>query len=153
LVGDEPEPGVEVRPARPGEYLNRAVADLILEAYPQRGHAAARDTFARWTTDERYRPDGLLLTGDGTGLSGAALVYAQPYGEAGEPPEAYIADLVVPPRLDDSTAGAVRAALVTAATKAGASLGAAVVRTVARCPHVCDALAAGGLRQVDLARY
>lgn len=157
-AADEAPPAeVPVRPALPGEYLNRAVADLISHAYPQRGHADARDTFARWTADERYRPDGLLLTGDDRGLSGAALVYPQAddglADTTDEPSEAFIADLVVHPRLDGATAAVVRSALAGAATRAGASFGAAIARTVARCPYACDALTAVGFRRVDQVRY
>ncbi|GAA1764538.1 GNAT family N-acetyltransferase [Luedemannella helvata] len=154
-VAEEPPApsGVQVRAARPGEYLNRAVADLILSAYPHCGHADARDMFVRWTTDERYRPDGLLLAGDERGLSGAALVYPQSDEDVSGPPEAVIADLVVHPHLDSATASAVRAALAAAAARVSASFGAVVARTVAPCPFVCDALASVGFRQVDQVRY
>ncbi|GAA1822671.1 hypothetical protein GCM10009682_48790 [Luedemannella flava] len=153
-VVDQPPPSdVPVRPAQPGEYLNQAVADLVAHAYPRCGHADARDTFTRWTTDERYRPDGLLLTGDEHGLSGAALVYPQSDEDAPGPAEAVIADLIVDPRLDGATAAAVGAALAGAAVRAGASFGAAVARTVARCPHAGAALASVGFRRVDQVRY
>jgi hypothetical protein len=154
VVDGEPDAaGVAVRPAKSGEYLNRAVADLILQAYPQYGHAAARDTFARWTSDERYRPDGLLLTGDESGLSGATLVYPQTDEYADGPAEAFIADLVVHPRLDATTASAVGGALAAAAARASASFGAAVARTVVRCPSACAALVKTGFRRVDEVRY
>jgi GNAT superfamily N-acetyltransferase len=76
---------VSVRTIRSGDYVAPQLAALAAVNHPELGMAAARDTFARWTADARYRPDGLLLAEAGDRLIGAAMVYAtRPL--AAEPP-------------------------------------------------------------------
>lgn len=146
-------PGVPVRSARQGEYLDQALAGLFAEVNPQLGYATARDTFARWSADTRYTPDGLLLSEGPHGLQGAALIYPLSNPALGEPAEAFIADVLTCPKLDPEAAAAVRAALVAAALRAGAAAGATVARAVVACPFLAATLEAAGFRVADEIRY
>jgi hypothetical protein len=67
---------VAVRAIRFGDYVAPQLAELVAVNCPELGAAAARDTFARWTADARYRPGGLLLAEAGDRLIGASMVYA-----------------------------------------------------------------------------
>jgi GNAT superfamily N-acetyltransferase len=147
-------PGVvAVRKARPGEYLDPALAALVAAERPELGYATARDTYTRWTTDERYDPDGLLLVDGPDGLRGAALVYPVTHNRYGQPHEALLADLIISTRLDAAEADQVRDALVGAALDASADLGAARARAVVRCQSLLGSLHAAGFETVDQVRY
>jgi GNAT superfamily N-acetyltransferase len=145
--------GVPVRSARQGEYLDQALAGLVAEARPDLGYATARDTFARWSADTRYTPDGLLLAEGPDGLHGAALVYPLSNAALGEPAEAWIADVLTSTRLDQDSAAYVRAALIAAALRAGAAAGAKVARAVVDCPYLTQTLRAAGFEVADEIRY
>ena len=145
--------GTTVRPARQGEYLDSALAGLMAEVRPDLGYAMARDTFARWSADIRYTPDGLLLAEGPDGLRGVALVYPLNNAALGEPAEAWIADVLTSPRLPGEDAESVRSALVAAALRAGASAGAKVARAVVACPFLHRTLEAAGFRVADEIRY
>ena len=161
--------GVLVRTIRTGEYLDPAIASLVTGARPAVTFANARDTLTRWTTDERYRPDGLLLAESrgpgptdpaalGTGepndrLLGAALVYRLHQPNSDEPIEARLADLLVAAHLEPFTAGVVRAALVDAVVRVGVLLGAAVARAVVESEDVTQALLGAGFEVGDQIRY
>jgi GNAT superfamily N-acetyltransferase len=161
--------GVLVRTVRAGEYLDPAIASLVTGARPAVTFANARDTLTRWTTDERYRPDGLLLAESsapgptdpaalGTGepndrLLGAALVYRLHQPDSDEPVEARLADLLVGAQLDRSAAAVVRAALVDAVVRVGVLLGAAVARAVVESEDLTRALLGAGFEVGDQIRY
>jgi len=167
--------GVVVRTIRAGEYLDPAIASLVTGVRPALTFANARDTLTRWTTDERYRPDGLLLAEPagaaltdpadasslaelGTGgpndrLLGAALVYRLHQPGTDEPVEARLADLLVAAHLDAGTADAVRAALVDAVVRVGVVLGAAVARAVVESEDLSQALLRAGFEVGDQIRY
>lgn len=142
-----------VRTARPGEYLDPALAELYQAARPHLGHAVARDTYTRWTTDERYDPDGLLLVDGPAGLLGAAIVYPVTHNKYGQPHEATLTDLIVSTEVDAQTAAGVRAALVDATLDVGADLGAVVARAVVEDDDLVDTLHAAGFETVDQIRY
>ena len=144
---------VSVRTARPGEYLDPALAELYAAARPHLGHATARDTYTRWTTDERYDPDGLLLADGPDGLLGAAVVYPVTHNKYGQPHEAALADLIVRTTLTGQAAAEVRGALVGAALDVSADLGAAMARAVTDDPNLVDTLHAAGFEVLDQIRY
>ena len=144
---------VPVRTMRPGEYLDPALAELFAAARPELGYATARDTFTRWTSDERYDPNGLLLADGPDGLLGAALIYPVTHNRYGQPHEAALADLIVSTSLAAPAAGAVRDALVGAALDVGANLGAAVARAVVDDTDLIATLHAAGFETVDQIRY
>jgi hypothetical protein len=144
---------VKVRTARPGEYLDPALAELYAAVRPDLGYATARDTYTRWTTDERYEPDGLLLVDGPNGLSGAALVYPVTHNKYGQPHEALLADLIVDTQLAPDEAAVVREALVGATLDVSADLGASLARAVVQCPLLIDSLRAVGFETVDQIRY
>jgi GNAT superfamily N-acetyltransferase len=154
--------GVTVRTVRPREYLDPTIADLVAGVRPDRTYASARDTFTRWTSDERYRPDGLLLaestaagSGDGGAglLLGAALVYPLQQHDSDEPAEARLTDLLVAAHLTPVVADQVRNALVSAVLAAAVRLGTAVVRAVVEDAEVTRALLAAGFEVGDQVRY
>jgi GNAT superfamily N-acetyltransferase len=157
--------GVAVRTIHQGEYVDPRLAELVAEARPQLSYASARDTFTRWSTDERYTPDGLLLaempvdghaasgTGDvGTRLVGAALVYPMRCPDSAEKTEATLVDMVVAPRLAPPAAAQVRTALVEAVIAAGVKLEARVARAYVDDEDMIAALLAGGFELSDRSR-
>jgi ribosomal protein S18 acetylase RimI-like enzyme len=144
---------VDVRTMRPGDYLDPELAELYAGARPDLGHATARDTYTRWTVDERYDPEGLLLAETRDGLVGAALVYPVTHNRHGEPYEALLADVITCTRLDPPTGAAVRTALVGAALRAGTALGAALARAVVADAELTATLLAAGFQVVDGVRY
>jgi GNAT superfamily N-acetyltransferase len=148
-----PPGGVPVRSVRAGEYLDPALADLVATARPHLGYATARDTYTRWTSDERYDPEGLLLAEGSDRLLGAAVVYPVTHNRYGEPHEAVFGDLVLRTKLDQDTGCAVRAALVAAALQASVSLGASVARAITNDPATTDTFLAAGFDVVDQVRY
>jgi GNAT superfamily N-acetyltransferase len=145
--------GITVRNARPGEYLDPDLARLYAGMRPDLGHATARDTYTRWTLDERYDPDGLLLAEDASGLAGAALVYPMTHNRYGEPYEALLADLITGTWLAPGPAQAVRAALVDSALLTGAALGAVRARAIVDDPDLVQTLLLAGFQVVDGVRY
>jgi GNAT superfamily N-acetyltransferase len=144
---------VSVRTMRSGEYLDPALAELFAAARPDLGYATARDTYTRWTSDERYDPEGLLLVDGPDGLVGAALVYPVTHNRYGQPHEALLADLIVSTSLPALAANGVREALVAAALDVGADLGAAVARAVVDDEDLIATLHAAGFDTVDQVRY
>jgi GNAT superfamily N-acetyltransferase len=175
-----PSTAVPVRTIRAGEYIAPALARLCADARPHVAYATARDTYSWWTADDRYKPDGLLLAEDASGLLGAALVYPLRHGCAAqangfdvgdddvgdddeghgedepaedEPAEAQLADLITSTRLDDTVAARVTAALVGAFLRAGTGMGATVARAEAEDPGLADALLATGFEVADHVRY
>lgn len=148
-----PAPEAAVRSARQGEYLHKALADLFAEVNPDVEYATARDTFARWSADSRYTPDGLLLSEGPDGLQGAAIVYPLSNPALGEPAEAFIADVLTSPNLTDNHRAAVRAGLVAAALRAGAAAGAEVARAVVACPYLTETMQAAGFSVADEIRF
>jgi GNAT superfamily N-acetyltransferase len=144
---------VSVRTVRTGEYLDQALATLFAAARPQLGFAAARDTYARWTADARYTPDGLLLAVDDDRLLGAAIVYPTTHELPGAPAEAQLTDLLTDQTLDPPRLNTVQSALVAAALRVGAEMGAAVARAVVACPYLAATLVAAGFQVADTIRY
>jgi GNAT superfamily N-acetyltransferase len=144
---------VPVRTARPGEYLDPALAELYAAARPELGYATARDTYTRWTTDERYEADGLLLAEGPDGLLGAAVVYPVTHNRYGQPHEATLADLIVSTSLAAEPANGVRGALVGAVLDVSADLGATLARAVVSDADLVDTLHAAGFETVDQIRY
>ncbi len=168
-----PVPPVPVRSARQGEYLDQALATLFAAARPELGYATARDTYQRWASDVRYAPDRLLLTEGEAGLTGAALVYASGGRQDPDPssreyfsrstsrPEpgieavrqAVLADVVIAPSLPAEEAQEVRKALVYAALRAGAGVGAQEARAESGCPDLIATLRDAGFQVSDQYRY
>jgi hypothetical protein len=144
---------VGVRTVRAGEYLDQALASLFAAARPQLGYAAARDTYARWTADARYTPEGLLLAEHEDRLLGAAIVYPTAGSATGEPAEAQLTDLLTDQSLDAPTRGDVQSALVAAVVRCGSAMGAAVARAVVACPYLADTLKSAGFQVADTIRY
>jgi hypothetical protein len=144
---------VAVRTMRPGEYLDPALAELFAAARPELGYATARDTYTRWSADERYDPDGLLLVDGDDGLRGAAVVYLVTHNKYGQPHEAALADLIVSTALPAAAAADVRDALVGAVLDVGAALGAALARAVVSDVDLIDTLHAAGFDTVEQMRY
>jgi hypothetical protein len=145
-----------VRAVRPGEYIAQALATLVATARPELGYATARDTYSQWTADVRYVPGGLLLAEAPDGLHGAALVYpSQPSSAAptAAPAEALVADLVTAPHLDAATLADVRHALVVAALRAGATVGASVARAVVDKTELVATMQAVGFEAIERYRY
>jgi GNAT superfamily N-acetyltransferase len=145
--------GVPVRTMRSGEYLDPELAELFAGARPELGYATARDTYTRWTSDERYDPDGLLLADGPDGLLGAALVYPVTHNRHGQPHEVTLADVIVRTTLAVEAAAGVREALVGAALDVGADLDAAVARAVVDDDDLIATLHAAGFNTVDQIRY
>jgi GNAT superfamily N-acetyltransferase len=153
LPGEAPAPApASVRTVRAGEYLDQALATLFAASRPQLGYAAARDTYARWTADVRYTPDGLLLAEDADRLLGAAIVYPT-HSLIGEPAEAQLTDLITDQNLDPASRGQVQSALVAAVLRSGTAMGAAVARAVVACPYLAETLRAAGFAVADTIRY
>ncbi len=153
-----PSPGrgptiVVVRSVRAGEYPDQRLAALFAAERPELGYAMARDTYTRWSADERYTPDGLLLAETAEGLLGAVLVYPLMQQAGPEPAEALLADVLVHVRLEGGAAAAVRTALVDAAIRASEAAGAAVMRAVIEDPDLMATLKDAGFQLVDEIRY
>ena len=144
---------VVVRPVRAGEYPDQRLAALYAAARPELGYAMARDTYTRWSADERYMSDGLLLAETAEGLLGAVLVYPLRQHGGPEPAEALLADVLVHTRLEGSAAASVRAALVDGAIRASEAVGAAVVRAIVEDPDLMATLKDAGFQIVDEIRY
>src|SRR4051794_13791368 len=157
--------GVTVRTIHPQEYIDPRLAELVASARPQLSYAAARDTFTRWSTDERYPPDGLLRAeapaaaprggspGDGGArLVGAALIYPMRPEESQDQTEATLVDSVVAGRLAPPVAAEVRLALVEAGITGGGQLGAGVARAFLEDTEMIEALLAGGFTLSDRMR-
>jgi GNAT superfamily N-acetyltransferase len=138
-----------VRTARAGEYLDPALAELVLSARPNLSYAVARDTYARWAADTRYTREGLLLVDGPDHLLGAALVYTLRHLGDPEPTEASVHDVIVRGDLDEATARSVRSSLIAAVLDAGAQLGAVVARSTMEDPVVSQALVEAGFSVVD----
>jgi hypothetical protein len=152
-AGGRPPTTVVVRPVRTGEFPDKQLTTLFAAARPELGYAMARDTFPRWSADERYTSDGLLLAETAEGLLGAALVYPLRQPDVHEPPEAFLADVLVTPRLETGAAAAVRLALVDAAIRASEAAGATVMRAIVDDPDLMTALQTAGFEMVDRIRY
>jgi GNAT superfamily N-acetyltransferase len=144
---------VPVRAAAPGEYLDKALADLFGLARPHLCQSIARDTFARWKADARYTSDGLLLTGDTDRLRGAVLVYPSRHSGPSEPAEALLSDILVDTKLDRADAAEIRTALVAAALTMADGSGAEVFRAVVDNPELRATLQAMGFAEVDRIRH
>jgi GNAT superfamily N-acetyltransferase len=144
---------VPVRCARPGEYLDKALADLYTLARPHLCQSIARDTFARWRADARYTSDGLLLTGETDSLTGALLVYPSRHGGPGEPAEALFSDVLVDTKLEPDEAAGIRTALVGAALDMADGSGAEVARAVVDSPELRTTLLSMGFVEVDRIRH
>jgi GNAT superfamily N-acetyltransferase len=144
---------VPVRAVRPREYVDAALAQLFARARPHLCPSIARDTFARWSADARYTPDGLLLAGEIEHLSGAVLVYPSRHDGTDEPGEALLSDVLIDSRLDPSDAADVRTALVSSALQMADGTGAAVARVVVDSPELRGTLQSMGFVEVDRIRH
>jgi hypothetical protein len=145
---------VAVRPLAAGEYLAPALAELFAASRPELGPTTARDTFARWAADSRYRAEGLLLAEQDRRLIGAAVVYPSSSDRPDEPSEALLLDLLVAPDIPSDRAAAVRHALITGALRAADTMGATVARSVVDSDALAVALTEAGFTVVDrLLRY
>jgi GNAT superfamily N-acetyltransferase len=145
---------VSVRPVAPGEYVAPALADLFAASRPELGPTTARDTFARWSADSRYRAEGLLLAEHDGPLIGAAIVYPSSSDRPDEPAEALLLDLLVAPDLPGDQAEAVRRGLIQGALGAAAAMGTTVARSVVDSEALAADLLDAGFTVVDrLFRY
>jgi ribosomal protein S18 acetylase RimI-like enzyme len=144
---------VPVRSVRPGEYVDKALADLFALVRPHLCPSIARDTFARWSADARYTSDGLLLAGAPDDLSGAALVYLSRHSGPDEPAEALLSDILVSPKLDPILAAEVRTALIGAALAMADGSGVEVARAVVDNPELRSSLQSMGFVEMDRIRH
>ncbi|MER6829115.1 GNAT family N-acetyltransferase [Streptosporangium sp. NPDC000563] len=140
-----------VRPAGPGDAA--ALGRLYHTVHPGHGFAVAQDTYPRWSSDERFVADGLLVVdGDGSGLQAAALVYPLIHSAPAEPAEALLADVLIHPGADRA---ALAGPLIAAALAAGARHDAEVARAIVPTTHteLLADLRAAGLATVEEIRY
>jgi hypothetical protein len=144
---------VRVRPAQQGEYLDTVLAALYAATRPDASNTVARDTFARWNSDSRYRPERLLLAEAGDGVCGAALVFPCEHAGAGEPTEARIADVLTAGRLTPAQADEVRSTLIAAAMRLADESGASIARMIAETPDLERALLRSGFEPVEQFRH
>jgi ribosomal protein S18 acetylase RimI-like enzyme len=144
---------VRVRPAQQGEYLDTVLAALYAATHPGASNTVARDTFARWNSDSRYKPERLLLAEGADGVRGAALVFPCEHAGAGEPPEARIADVLTAGRLTPAQADEVRTILIAAAMRLADESGASIARMVAETPDLERALLKAGFEPVEQFRH
>jgi Acetyltransferase (GNAT) family len=144
---------VRVRSASQGEYLDTVLAALYVATHPDASTSVARDTFARWSSDSRYKPERLLLAEAADGVRGVALVLPGEHAGAGEPPEARIADLLTAARLSPAEADEVRCTLIAAAMRLADESGAAIARMVAVSPDLQRALQRAGFEAVEQFRH
>jgi GNAT superfamily N-acetyltransferase len=143
---------VQVRPAQQGEYLDTALAALYAATRPSASASVARDTFARWNSDSRYKPERLLLAGTADGICGAVLIFPCEHAGPAEPSEAQIADLLTA-RLTPAEADEVRSSLIAAAMRLADDSGAAVARMVAETPDLERTLLRAGFEPVEQFRH
>ncbi|WP_082801670.1 GNAT family N-acetyltransferase [Herbidospora cretacea] len=124
---DVPHPGrVGVRQAEASDA--DALSRLYQSIHPEHGQQVAEDTYLRWTADERFVSDGLLIAaGTGDQLRGAALMYPLAHMDPAEPTEALLADVLIDPATERSD---VAAPLIAAALAAGLRHHAPVVRAI-----------------------
>jgi GNAT superfamily N-acetyltransferase len=141
------------RSARPGEYLDATLAALYSATRPDASNTIARDTFARWSTDSRYKPERLLLAEAADGIRGAALVLPGEHAGPGEPAEFRIVDLLTSGRLAPAQADEVRSTLVAAAMRLADESGAAIARMVAETPQIERTLLNAGFEPVEQLRH
>jgi GNAT superfamily N-acetyltransferase len=145
---------VAVRPLATGEYVAPGLADLFAASRPELGPTTARDTFARWSADSRYRAEGLLLAEHDGRLIGAAIVYPSSSDRPDEPAEALLLDLLVAADLPGDQAEAVRRSLIRGALGAAAAMGMTVARSVVDSEALAADLMDAGFTVVDrLFRY
>jgi hypothetical protein len=97
-----------IRPLQPIEDLRARLADLSHRCAPGARQSLTYATFARWSSDERFAPDCLLLAEHDTTLVGAALVYPLAHSDPSEPTEALLADVLIDPALPVEDAAALR---------------------------------------------
>ncbi|WP_329079781.1 MULTISPECIES: GNAT family N-acetyltransferase [unclassified Streptosporangium] len=138
-----------VRSAGPGDAA--ALGRLYHAVHPGHGFAIAQDTYPRWSGDERFVADGLLVV-DGSDLQAAALVYPLIHAAPGEPAEALLADVLIHPGADRT---ALAGPLIAAALAAGARHDAEVARAIVPTSHteLLADLGAAGLATVEEIRY
>ncbi|MEZ0076263.1 N-acetyltransferase family protein [Planotetraspora sp. GP83] len=142
-ITDTRDRGLAVRPLEPED--SAALADLYLAINPGHGQAVADDTYRRWSADERFVADGLLvIDGPGAALAAATLVYPLIHATCGEPAEVLVADVLVHPGADRA---AVAGPLIAAGIAAGAKHGALVARAIV--PYT-DRPLIGDLRRAGL---
>jgi hypothetical protein len=146
-------PAPRVRHAEQGEYLDTILAALYRATRPEVSSSVARDTFLRWNTDSRYKPERLLLAEDLDGVAGAALVFPSEQGSPDEPTEVRIADLLTSGRLEPAQADEVRSTLVAAAMHWADESGAAIARMMAETPELERTLAKAGFTPVEQFRH
>lgn len=146
---------VRVRSAHQGEYLDTVLAALYAATHPDASNSVARDTFARWNSDSRYKPEHLLLAegNDQGDVRGAALIFPAEQSQSGEPSEARIGDLLTSARLTRAEADEVRSALIAAAMRLADESGAAIARMVAETPELERALLGAGFEPVEQFRH
>lgn len=144
---------VPVRPAQQGEYLDAVLTGLYAATRPAASAAAARDTFARWNGDSRYKPERLLLAETADRICGAALILPGEHAGPAEPAEARITDLLTAANLSPTEADQVRSSLITAAMRVADDSGAAVARMVAETPEVERTLRCAGFEPVEQFRH
>ncbi|MEU9836305.1 GNAT family N-acetyltransferase [Streptosporangium sp. NPDC048047] len=119
-----------------------ALAELYHAVCPEHGWGVAADTYSRWSADERFIGDGLLVAEDAGRLQAAVLVYPLAHSHPGEAPEALLADVLIHPGADFA---ALARRMITAGLGAGARAGARVARAVipAGSPLLAELRAAG----------
>ncbi|WP_061294112.1 GNAT family N-acetyltransferase [Herbidospora cretacea] len=137
---------VRVRRAEAADADADALSRLYQALHPDHGRQIAQDTYRRWSADERFVSDGLLIVdGPGGDLYGAALMYPLAHDDPAEPAEALLADVLISPDIDRTE---VAPPLIAAALTAGVRHHAVVARAIV--PDSDPALRAD-LRSVGLA--
>ncbi|WP_066374676.1 GNAT family N-acetyltransferase [Herbidospora mongoliensis] len=117
-----------VRVRRAEAFDADALSRLYQAVNPDHGWQVAEDTYRRWSADERFVSDGLLIVDrPGGDLHGAALMYPLAHDDPAEPAEALLADVLVDPATDRAD---VAPPLITAALTAGLRHHAVVARAI-----------------------
>ncbi|WP_062356232.1 GNAT family N-acetyltransferase [Herbidospora yilanensis] len=130
-----------------------ALSHLYQALHPDHGRQVAEDTYRRWSADERFVSDGLLIVDGPSGdLQGAALMYPLAHDDPAEPAEALLADVLIAP---DTDRAEVAPPLITAALSAGIRHHAVVARSIVpdNAPALLADLHALGMTTTGQIRY
>ncbi|MFI6883903.1 GNAT family N-acetyltransferase [Streptosporangium canum] len=142
-----PTPGVRALAADEAA----ALAELYRAVHPGHGWGVAADTYSRWSSDERFTADGLLVAEDAGRLQAAVLVYPLAHSHPDEPAEALLADVLIHPGADFAP---LARRMITAGLGCGARAGARVARAiVATGSPLLAELRAAGFADLDEIRY
>ncbi|WP_045876472.1 GNAT family N-acetyltransferase [Pseudofrankia sp. DC12] len=151
-LGTPPPAAVHTAQTTTPTDLAAQISRLYAATYPDHDPRTAHDTLRRWSTDHRYHPSGLLLTGSADQPTAAALLYPLTNHHVDdEPSELLIADLLTDRCLTAVEQFTTCRDLVRAALLHGAGHGATVARAVlpAHRAQAIAALDAAGVTRRD----